>query len=79
MNEKNTYKYQLKIGRKVILRSITYDLNRREAEYQREFPGSRIEQIGRKTTHEAALKWERHGGKRSYRKNDNKMLESSDE
>jgi len=68
VDEKNTYKYQLKVGRKVILRSITYDLNRREAEHQDEFPGSRVEQTGRKTTRKAALQWERHGGKRPYHK-----------
>ena len=66
--EKDTYKYQLKLGRKVILRSITSDLERREAEHQNEFPGSRIKQIGRKTTREAALRWERRGGKRRYHK-----------
>lgn len=75
--EKNTYKYQLKIGKKVILRSIAYDLNRREAEHQDEFPGSRVEQIGRKTTRKAALKWERMGGKRFYKRkgkgNDNEV------
>lgn len=68
MEEKNTYKYQLKVGHKVILRNITYDLNRREAEHQNDYPGSRIEQIGRKTTREAALKWLRFGGKRAYHK-----------
>lgn len=67
MNEgKDTYKYQLKRGHKVILRSITYDLTRREAEHQQEYPGSRVKQIGRKTTHRAALAWERSGGKRPY-------------
>ena len=67
MEEKNTYKYHLKRGRKVLLRSITYDLNRREAEHQREFPGSVVKQIGRCTTRAAALKWERAGGKRHYK------------
>jgi len=66
--EKDTYKYQLKIGRKVVLRSITYDLNGREAEHQGEFPGSKVKQIGRKTTYKAALVWERRGGKRPYYK-----------
>jgi len=66
MEEKDTYKYHLKQGRKVVHRSITYDLVRREAEHQREFPGSRIKQIGRRTTHTAALRWERQGGKRPY-------------
>lgn len=66
MEEKNAYKYHLKQGRKVLLRSITDDLTRREALHQREFPGSVIKQIGRCTTRAAALKWERKGGKRHY-------------
>ena len=68
MIEKNTYKYQLKQGHKVVHRGITYDLARRETEHQKEFPGSRIVQVGRRTAREAALRWEREGGKRRYKK-----------
>ena len=67
MEEKNAYKYHLKQGRKVLFRSITYDLNQREAEHQREYPGSVIKQIGHCTTWAAALKWKRKGGKRHYK------------
>ena len=70
MRPKDTYKYHLKAGGKVIYRGITYDLIRREAEHQERFLGSRIEQIGRRTTHEAALRWARRGGKRPYRSAD---------
>ena len=66
MVERDYCKYQLKKGRRVIHRGITNDLTRREAEHQAEFPKSRILQIGRRTTREAALNWERRGGKRSY-------------
>ena len=66
--ERDTYKYQLKDSKKVVHRGITYDLERREAEHQQQFPGSRIEQVGRRTTRESALKWERQGGKRPYKK-----------
>ncbi|MFW6116661.1 MAG: hypothetical protein ACOC6F_02945 [bacterium] len=66
MAERDTYKYQLKKGRKTVYRGITYDLARREAEHQEEFPGARIVQMGRRTTREAALQWERGGGKRPY-------------
>ena len=66
--EKNTYKYHLVIGHKVVHRDITYDLARREAEHQKEFPGSRIRQIGRRTIHSAALRWSRRGAKRDYKK-----------
>ena len=68
MAERNTYKYQLKKGAKVVHRGITYDLARREVEHQKEYPASHIVPIGRRTTREAALKWERQGGKRGYTK-----------
>jgi len=62
--ERDTIKYHLKQGRKIVHRGITNDLERRESEHQEEFPGSKIEQVGRHTTREAALQWERDGGKR---------------
>jgi len=65
---KNTYKYHLKLGYKVVEKGITYDLIRRETEKQKEFQGSRIKQIGRRTTREAAEKWLRNEGKRKYKK-----------
>lgn len=68
MAERNTQKYHLKKGPRVVHRGITSDLVRREAEHQEEFPESRIIQIGRRTTREAALDWERKGGKRPYHK-----------
>lgn len=64
MAERDTYKYHLKIGNKIVHRGITNDLERREAEHQQEFPGAKIKQIGNRTTREGALKWEREGGKR---------------
>ena len=64
MAERDTYKYQLKQGRKTIYMGITYDLKRREAQHQMKYPGSVIEQVGRRVSREAALKWEREGGKR---------------
>lgn len=67
MAERDTHKYQLKKGHKVVHRGITYDLARREAEHQERFPDSHIRQVGRKVTREAALKWEREGGRRRYR------------
>ena len=68
MPGRDTFKYHLKDGGRVVHRGITNDLARREAEHQERFPGARIEQIGRRTTREAALQWEREGCKRSYRK-----------
>ena len=63
---KDTYKYHLKEGKKVVHRGITNDLDRREDEHQKQSPGTEIKQVGRKTTREAALRWEREGGRRSY-------------
>lgn len=68
MAERDSYKYHLKQGHKVVHRGVTNDPVRREAEHQEEFPGSRLAQVGRRTTREAALKWEREGGRRPYKK-----------
>ena len=68
MAEKDTYKYQLKERRKVVHRGITYDLARRGVEHRKDFPNATIKQVGRRTTRDAALKWEREGGKRPYNK-----------
>ena len=64
MPKRDTYKYHLKVGRKIVHRGITSDMPRRENEHQGEYPGAKITQVGRRTTREGALKWEREGGKR---------------
>lgn len=61
---RDTYKYHLKSGRQIVHRGITNDLSRRKKEHLTQHPGSRIRQVGRRTTREAALEWERNGGKR---------------
>ena len=61
-NARDTYKYQLKTGNKVIYRGVTIDLERREKEHQKTSPGSHVVQVGRKTTRAAALKWEQSAG-----------------
>ena len=66
--ERDTYKYQLMKGREIVHRGITNDLDRREAEHQKEHPGTRITQVGRRTDRGSALSWERAGGKRLYHK-----------
>ena len=60
---RTTYRYHLKAGRRIIHRGVSNDLSRREKEHQATYPGSRIRQIGRRTTRRAALEWERAGGK----------------
>ena len=57
---RNTYKYEFKIGHKVVHSGITNDLARREREHQSR-PGWRrghIKQVGRRTTRDGALQWE---------------------
>lgn len=69
IEEKNTYKYQVVIGHKVIEKGWTYDVERREAEVCRHYgAGARMRQIGRRTTHRAAIKWLQKGGLRPYNK-----------
>ena len=63
--ERDTYKYHLKEGNKIVHRGITNDLERRESEHQGEHSEAKIKQVGRRTTREAALEWEREGGKDS--------------
>ncbi len=62
MSNRDTYKYHLKIGNKIVHRGITDDLDRREAEHQQKWPNSHIKQVGRRTTEEAARKWEKDHG-----------------
>ncbi|MFA5066028.1 MAG: hypothetical protein WC566_11280 [Dehalococcoidia bacterium] len=56
---RDTYKYEVKKGRKVILRGATNDLDRRGTEHKVRYPDSHIAKVGRKTTREQALKWAR--------------------
>ncbi len=62
-DKRDTYKYHLKRGNKVVHRGITDDLDRRLSEHHQEFPKAKIKQIGRRTTREKGLEWERKGGK----------------
>ena len=56
---RHTYKYQVKLRGEVVHIGITADLKRRERQHNREFPGAEIKPIGRRTTREAARRWER--------------------
>ena len=59
---RNTYKYQFKVGRKVVHGGITDNLERREQEHQQKWSKGHIKQVGRKTTEEAAREWEEKKG-----------------
>ena len=58
--KRDTYKYRLKRGNKVIHSGITNDLNRREKEHKRKFGNEvYLQQVGRPTTREDAREWEK--------------------
>ena len=62
--ERDTYKYHVKVSGKIIYRGITKDLERRGAVHKARRPSSHIVQVGRRTTRDKALEWERRGGRR---------------
>lgn len=59
---RDTYKYQFKDGNRILHGGITTDLDRREGEHQRHFGRGHIRQVGRRTTDDAARRWERKKG-----------------
>ncbi len=59
---RGTYKYQFKVGNKIVHGGITEDLERREQEHQQKWPEGHIKQVGQRTTEEAARKWEEEKG-----------------
>jgi predicted GIY-YIG superfamily endonuclease len=59
---RDTYKYAFKIGSGIVHKGITNDLERREQEHKQTWPKGHIKQVGRRTTDEAARKWEEEQG-----------------
>ena len=59
---RTTYKYQFKIGNKIVHVGITNDIERRGEEHKQGWSKGHIKQVGRRTTREAALRWERERG-----------------
>lgn len=58
--QRDTYKYRFVGSDDRIKHSgITNDLQRREGELRRQFGPGQIEQVGRRTTRDAAKEWER--------------------
>jgi predicted GIY-YIG superfamily endonuclease len=58
--KRDTYKYHLKQGNKIIQSGITNDLDRREREHQRERgDGVHIQKVGIQTTRDGAKEWEK--------------------
>lgn len=65
MADRNTYRYHIKCGNKIVHRGITNDLDRRHGEHQRRYGKDvKIIKIGPRVTRQSALRWERLGGKR---------------
>lgn len=61
-SKRDTYKYLVKRGNKILDGGITKDLKRRDQERQREYPGSHLAKVGIRTTEEGARKWEKNKG-----------------
>ena len=60
MAKRDTYKYHLKQGNKIIQSGITNDLDRRETEHQREHGDSvHVKKVGNRTTRDGAKDWEK--------------------
>ncbi len=56
-SSRDTYKYNFKVGNKIVHSGITIDLERREKQHQRRWPSGHIKQVGYRTTADAARKW----------------------
>lgn len=59
---RDTYKYNFKVGNKIVHRGITEDLEQREQQHQQKWPKGHIKQVGRRTSEEAAREWEKEQG-----------------
>lgn len=81
MSNRDTYKYELRNGKRVVYVGITNDLERREAEHRNEgMEFTSMVKVGNATTREAAEAWEsdriatykenHHGERPEYNQND---------
>lgn len=59
MAARNTYRYRLTLGNRVILHGFTTDLARRETEHQLRWPEARVEPVGDPISHQEAWEWEK--------------------
>ena len=62
MAERDTYKYQFKVGNKVVHKGKTTNLERREGEHQQKWPKGHIKQVGHAVTDKSATDWEKEQG-----------------
>jgi len=56
-SSRDTYKYNFKVGNKIVHSGITIDLERREKQHQRRWPNGHIKKVEYRTTADAARKW----------------------
>ncbi len=68
MSKRDMHKYELKDGKKVVYVGITDNPDGRTRQHEKDKNFSHMNVIGRKTTEEAARKWEQNRLK-TYRKN----------
>lgn len=59
MRKRDTFNYELRVGRKVSHRGITNNPKRRESEHRRVRPGAKLTVVGMAKTRPGALKAER--------------------
>ena len=59
---RDTYRYNFKVGNKIVHRGITNDLDCRETEHRQKWPNGHIDQVGPAVTRDSALEWERERG-----------------
>lgn len=60
--KRDTYRYQFKVGNKVVYRGVTSDPKRREVEHRQRWPSGHVSLVGSATGRASALAWERQGG-----------------
>ena len=61
-DSRDYYKYHFKVGNRRVHGGITSDLERREGQHLQRWPNGHVSQVGRRTTKDAALEWEREHG-----------------
>ncbi len=54
---RNYYRYDFKVGNKIVHSGITKDVERRENEHQQRWPAGHIKQVGPAVTKQSALAW----------------------
>ena len=68
MSVRDTCRYKLIKGGRVVYRGVTDDLDRRESQHREKFPDTQVEQVGRVTTRKDALQWLAEATQRPHRR-----------